>query len=379
MKDRVHLFRTRPDGDLTAPPRDRSAATRRNLVWSLPLLLLFLAACGGAEQFPQTWAEPRSDFARSIDGVWMLSVWLGLGVGVVTFAVLGYILFRFRYRPGQPEPEHVHGNTRLELAWTFVPALILAVLAVPTVQVIFETQAPPPEDALTVEVIGYQWWWEFRYPMGNDTVVTANEVHVPVGQTVELVMNSADVIHSFWIPQMGGKRDVIPRGPDRSRWNRLVFTPEEPGVYLGQCAEFCGESHALMKMRLVAHAPDDFAAWLRNEAAPAVPVAAADTALMAGEQIFRTAGCAGCHAIRGVDENGDATMVPAGMAQQGPDLTHLGRRQTIGAGILANNASNLANWIRDPDAIKPGVLMPGHPQLTNEQLRFLVAYMQSLD
>ncbi len=324
--------------------------------------MLFLAACGGAETFPQTSLDPASDYAQQIDGLQNLTIYLAYAVGLAVFLILAYILVHFRYQPGAPQPRQVHGNTTLELAWTLIPAVLIAIIAVPTVQTIFATQAPAPEGALEVEVIGFQWWWEFRYPLANgDTVVTANEIHVPVGTPVELKMTSRDVIHSFWIPQMGGKRDVIP-----GRINRIVFTPLEAGVYLGQCAEFCGESHALMKMRLVAHEPEEFAAWLDNEARPAVEPT--DSAVMVGRQLVTGGVCAGCHTIRGTN---------AQFGRLAPDLTHVARRMTIAAGILDNNAANLHRWINNPPEVKPGALMPP-PGLSEQELRYVVAYLQTL-
>lgn len=323
---------------------------------------LLLAGCGGAERFPQTSLDPASDYAQRVDSLQDLTIYLAFAVGLAVFVILTYILIHFRYQPGDPQPKQVHGNTRLELAWTLIPAVLIAVIAVPTVQTIFATQAEAPEGALEVEVYGFQWWWEFRYPLANgDTVVTANEIHVPVGTPVELKMTSRDVIHSFWIPQMGGKRDVIP-----GRINRIVFTPLEAGVYLGQCAEFCGESHALMKMRLVAHEPEEFAAWLENEARPAV--VPTDSAVLAGQQLVTGGVCAGCHTIRGTN---------ARFGRLAPDLTHVARRMTIAGGILENNAQNLHRWINNPPEVKPGALMPP-PGLSEQELRYVVAYLQTL-
>jgi cytochrome c oxidase subunit 2 len=324
--------------------------------------IAILAACGGAERFPQTSLDPRSDYAQQIDGLQDLTIYLAVAVGVVVFAVLAYILVHFRYQPDAPQPQQVHGNTRLELTWTLIPAVLIAIIAVPTVRTIFATQQDAPEGALTVDVNAFQWWWEFRYPLANgDTVVTANEVHVEVGRPVELRLRSRDVIHSFWIPQMGGKRDVVP-----GRVNRIVFTPLEAGVYLGQCAEFCGESHALMKMRLVAHEPAEFAAWLANEASPAV--APTDSSVMIGRQLVTAGVCAGCHTVRGTS---------AQFGRTAPDLTHIARRMTIAGGILDNNAENLHRWIDDPLAVKPGALMPD-TQLSEQELRYVVAYLQTL-
>jgi cytochrome c oxidase subunit II len=340
---------------------------RRSFAWlvgrAAPLALLAsVAGCAGADQFPQTSLDPKSDFALAIDRLWNLTLYMGVGVAVVVFVILAYILYRFRYRPDAPHPKQVHGNTSLELAWTLIPAILISIIAVPTVQTIFFTYREPPEDAITIDVVGYQWWWAFHYPLENgETVTTANEVHVPVGQPVHLRMTSADVIHSFWIPQMGGKRDVIP-----NRSTSIVFTPLEAGVYLGACAEFCGESHALMKMRLIAHEPEDFERWLANEARPAVEPT--DSALIIGRDLVTGGVCAGCHTVRGTN---------AQFARTAPDLTHMARRMTIGAGILENNAENMARWIDNAPAVKPGALMP-NMGLTEQEIRYIVAYLQSL-
>lgn len=353
-----------------ARPGDRSDRRTRSLIprpgfasrWLGAILLLTAAGCGDVERFPQTSLEPRSDLAEAIDGLWNLTLYLGVAVGVVTFSVLAYILFRFRYRPDSPQPKQVHGNTRLEIAWTLIPAILVSIIAVPTVQTIFFTYREAPADAVTIDVRGWQWWWEFRYPMANgDTVVTANEVHVPVGRPVHLRMTSVDVLHSFWIPQMGGKRDVVP-----GRVNELVFTPLEAGVYLGQCAEFCGESHALMKMRLIAHEPEDYERWLANEASPAVEPA--DSSIALGQQLVTGGVCAGCHTIEGTT---------AQFGRTAPNLTHLARRSTIAAGILDNNAENLMRWVGNAPSLKPGSLMPAMP-LSEQELRYVVAYLQSL-
>jgi cytochrome c oxidase subunit II len=352
-------------GSIASPSRVPSVLRRIRARWArlLPLAAVaLLGACGGTERFPQTSLEPRSDFAESIDQLQWLTIYLGVGVAVVVFAILAYILMRFRYQPGAPPPKQVHGNTQLELAWTLIPAVLIAIIAVPTVRTIFVTQAEAPEGSLPIDVIGYQWWWEFRYPLENgDTVVTANEVHVPVGRPVELRITAADVLHSFWIPQMGGKRDLIP-----NRINRIVFTPNEPGVYLGQCAEFCGESHALMKMRLIAHEPAEFERWLANEARPAIEPT--DSAVMIGRQLTTQGACAGCHIIDGT---------PAQFGRAGPNLTHMARRSTLAAGIMDNNAENLFHWIDRPQEIKPGALMPSLG-LSEQEIRYIVAYLQTL-
>jgi len=338
--------------------------------WHLAALAL-LAGCGEdhVRRYPQTTFHPTTEFARTSDFLFKLSLGLGIGVGVLVLGIMCWFLWKFRYHPGAGEPKQIHGNTRLEVAWTLIPALILAVIAVPTVKAIFETQQEPPANALTVEVIGKQWWWEFRYPQPNgDTVVTANEIHVPMGRPVHLVLKSDNVLHSFWVPQMGGKRDLI-----TNRVNHLVFTPEEPGVYYGQCAEFCGTSHSLMRMRLVAHTQAGFHQWLANEARPAVEPLPSDSAVALGKQLVTTGVCAGCHVIEGTPM----------AAHVGPSLTHFGRRRTVAGGIMENNAENLRRWITNAPYVKPGSKMPALGEhvggsLTDQQITYIIAYLQSL-
>lgn len=357
MKSRVqHQRRSR------GPRRSAPAAWFLRALGALPLLLA--SACGDTDTYPATWTDPRSDYARTLWDLQQLTNVLGVGVGVIVFLVLGYIMVRFRYRPGQPDPKQIHGSTRLELTWTLIPALLLAIIAVPTVRVIFATQQPAPPNALTIDVVGWQWWWEFKYPIAEgDTVITANEIHVPVGTPIELRMTSADVIHSFWVPQMFGKRDVIP-----NRINRINFTPEVPGLYYGVCVEFCGESHALMRFRLIAHSPEGFQQWLENERRPAAEPLPTDSAVIRGQQLATAGTCAGCHIIEGT---------PAQFGRAGPSLTHFGRRRTLAAGILENNAENLAAWLRNPPAMKPGARMP-NLNLSEEEISYLVAYLQTL-
>jgi cytochrome c oxidase subunit II len=363
MKSRVE--RSCPHRSSSSPLPDRPGNASPPRIRGLAALLLpfslLAAGCGGSETYPMTWTEPQSDFAHSLWGLQQLVNYLGVAVGILVTLLLIYIVVRFRWRPGMGEPEQIHGNTRLELAWTVFPAVLLAVIAVPTVRVIFASQEDPPPDAVTIDVIGHQWWWEFRYPLATgDTVITANEFHVPVGRPVHLRLTSADVLHNFWVPQMFGKRYNIP-----NRINHIIFTPQTSGMYLGQCAEFCGESHALMKKRMIAHPDGGFDRWLADQAAPAVePV---DSALILGRTLT-VQKCAACHIIRGTD---------AQFSRAGPDLTHFARRHTLAAGILDNNAANLAAWLRDPQALKPGALMP-NLGLTEDEIAYMVAYLQTL-
>ena len=406
------------------PKASRSAS--RCSSWVAPTVwvgLLVVAVLTGCEkEHPQTTLDPASEFARAIDDLFMLTVWLGAGVFVIVEALLLYIIFRFRRRPGtETVPEPVHGHTRLEIAWTIAPAIILVFIAVPTVRTIFLTQAEKPvPNALNVRVTAHQWWWEFEYP--DLDIVTANELHAPVGKTVNLALTSGDVIHSFWVPRLGGKRDVhpfhkmVPGQHSPVRFSRLWFTPEAPGTYPGQCAEFCGRSHAHMGLRVIAETEEDFAAWVANQqrpaasfpvgaaAAPGATRAAADTAAAAsatpggnggerpppqepaatpddsvartfaavgdparGAQLFARSACIACHTIEGTTAKG----------RIGPNLTHFGGRQMIAAELMANTPENLARWLRDPPAVKPGALMPPL-NLKEDQIADLVAYLHSL-
>lgn len=315
-----------------------------------------LAACGGP--FPQSALDPGSDFAWKLQRLFESIFLWAVVVFVIVEGALLIAIFKFRERPGGEAPRAVHGNTILEISWTLAPAVVLVLIAIPTIRTVWDVDRPPTADALLVEAIGHQWWWEFRYP--DLGIVTANELHVPVGQTIDVRLTSADVIHSFWFPRIGGKRDVIP-----GHENQVWFTVDSAGVYLGQCAEFCGLSHALMKMELVAEDPAGFAGWVaRQRSEASVP----DSALFAeGSQAFQRSGCIACHKIRGTTAQGVL----------GPDLTHVGSRRRIAAGILDNTPENLARWIRDPQAIKPGALMVV-PELDDDTIQQLVAYLRAL-
>jgi cytochrome c oxidase subunit II len=320
-------------------------------------LALTLALGGCAWDTPMSTVKPHSDYAHEILHVYGIITWVTLGIALIVGLGLAWVLTRFHARPGAPMPVQTRGHTLLEMAWTIGPALVLLGIAVPTIQVIFRTQAAPPRDALEVTVRGYQWWWEFQYP--SLKVVTANELHVPVGRPVALTLEGPDVIHSFWVPQLGGKRDVVP-----GRLNRLTFTAETPGEYRGQCAEFCGVSHANMGMRVIVDTDEAFARWVAAQKAESAEPAAGPAA--DGKAIFAGSACVGCHTIRGVS---------AGTL--GPDLTTFGSRHTLAAGILPTTVDNVAAWIKDPAAIKPSAKMPALG-LTDEQARAVATYLIGL-
>jgi len=334
------------------------ARTRlRTLFLLLGILALATSCSWSLWDSPMTTVRPRSDFGRWIDEIFMLISWTTLGIFILVEGALVYVCWRFRDRPGAPIPKQIHGHTALELSWTVAFAVVLVIIGIPTVQVIFRTQEAPAATALRVEVVGHQWWWEFKYPGLN--VTTANEVHLPIGQTAAFHLNAPDVIHSFWIPALGGKRDVVPH-----RVNQLILTPEAPGEYIGQCAEYCGTSHANMRFRAIVHAKGEFEEWIKLQQAP--PVESADPLAQQGKEIFGKSACVGCHTIAGVS---------AGLI--GPNLTHFASRRTFAGSMMATTADNLVKWIEDPAHMKPGALMP-NLGMAGDQSKALGAYLLSL-
>jgi cytochrome c oxidase subunit II len=379
----------------------RNSRPRQVVVAACCLVVLaILAACSGA--YPNSTFSRHTDFARELTDLWWRSLMFwGTLVFVIVEGILIVAIVRFRRRPGSPEPEHVHGNTVLELTWTLAPALILALIAVPTIRTIFKTQAPAPAGSLEVQVTGHQWWWEFSYPELG--VTTANELYLPTGRSVNFTLRTNDVIHSFWIPQLGGKRDAV-----SNRTNHMWFTTDSTGIaaYNGSCNEYCGASHANMRFRVFTVSPEDFDRWVAHQKTPAAfgatttqPVAATpgsvpggggnvagapsplaatasepytfprdqvpdfvmprtpipagltfpDNLLAAGDpqqgmQIYSRSICIGCHRIRGN---------PMSVGVIGPDLTHVASRLTIAAGIYPNDAKHLALWIKNARRMKP--------------------------
>jgi cytochrome c oxidase subunit 2 len=307
---------------------------------------------------------PASTPAKTIFG---LSVFVLVVTGVI-FLVVGtllvYSIVRFRGKTADAgrEPAQVYGSTQIELAWTVIPVLIVAVLFLATARVIHAIQdAPRPAAALDVTVIGHQYWWEFRYPKLG--IVTANEMHIPVSDPAHptptfMKLLSADTDHSFWVPELGGKTDLIP-----NRVNQMWMDPPRPGIYLGQCAQYCGTQHAKMLLRVSVDRPADFDAWVRAQQQAAVQ----DEKVLVGKRVFETTSCINCHAVSGTVANG----------RFGPDLAHLMSRSTIASGAAENTAASLRLWIQNPDAIKPGSLMPAM-KLSDADLDALVVYLGTL-
>lgn len=322
---------------------------------STALLVLLLSAC--AADAPQDVLRPEGPISRTQDRLWDITFFVAVVVFVIVEGALVYALIRYRRRPGR-EAADFHGNTRVEVVLTVVPALILAALAVPTVKTIFDLSARPTGDVLEVTVTGHQFWWRYEYPQFK--VTTANELHIPVGRPIYITIKGADVIHSFWVPRLGGKQDVVP-----GRINYLTLRADKPGAYMGQCTEFCGLSHANMRLRVIAHTEQDFRDWVAEQQLPAAP-AQGDLEVQ-GEKLFLEGQCVNCHAVLGTEAAG----------QSGPDLTHFASRQTFAGAMFVNNAENLAAWIRDPSAVKPGAQMPDYGH-TDAEIRALVAYLMTL-
>jgi cytochrome c oxidase subunit II len=329
--------------------------------------LLAASLCFGAPQNPSqvpSIFDPHSTPAESIYHLshFVLSI-TGL-IFAVVFTLLTYVVVKYRKRPGDPdrEPTQVYGSTQIELAWTVIPILIVVVLFLATARVIHSVQdAPKPASALELTAIGHQFWWEFRYPQFG--VVTANELHIPVSDAARprptfLTLLSADTDHSFWVPQLAGKTDLIP-----NRVNHMWMDPYQTGIFLGQCAQYCGMQHAKMLLTVYVDTSNDFDAWVRAQQQPAVR----DENVTAGRRIFESTACINCHAIGGSVADG----------RFGPDLTHLMSRRTIASGAAENTKANLRLWIQSPDAIKPGSLMPAM-QLSNADLDALVDYLVTL-
>src|SRR6201988_588817 len=308
--------------------------------------------------------RPLSQPAQEIKETSILVLALCTVIFIVVAGLLVYGLIRFRHRAGDEarEPPQVYGSNQIELAWTVLPILIVFVLILVTSRTIADIQnRKPTTGSVNATVVGHQWWWEIRYPELG--IVTANELHVPAStegnhRPTFLKLQSADVAPSFWVPQLAGKTDLIP-----NRENLMWIAPSEPGTYLGNCAEYCGTQHARMLIRVVVHTREDFERWVKAQQQPAV----ADTSASEGRKIFFANSCLSCHAIRGTSAKGVF----------GPDLTHLMSRQTLASGAALNSHDTLRAWIRDPQQVKIGCLMP-NMQLSDKEVDQIVAYLETL-
>jgi cytochrome c oxidase subunit 2 len=283
---------------------------------------------------------------------------------VTVFTLLVYVVVRYRRKGSNDghEPPQVYGSNQVELAWTVIPVLIVVALFMATARVIADIQkAAPPPTAIEVVAVGHQFWWEFRYP--GLKVVTANELHVPVSDPTHptptfIKLLSADTDHSFWVPRLAGKTDLIP-----NLVNSMWIDPHEAGLYLGQCAQYCGTQHAKMLLRVYVQPREEFDHWIQAQQQPAH----VNDAVAEGRRVFERTACINCHAVAGTPANG----------RFGPDLTHLMSRDTIAAGAAQNTHENLRLWIKDPSAIKPGSLMPAMG-MSDHDLNALTAYLETL-
>lgn len=340
----------------------RLGYTRVALLFHLALSAASFAQSPGA-QVPNIF-RPSSTPADAIHGLSLFVLVITSLIFVVVCSLLVYAIVRFRHRGSndQPEPPQVYGSNQMELAWTVVPVLIVLVLFFATARVIHSVQdAVPPPDAIQVIAIGHQYWWEYHYPALG--IVTANELHVPVSDPAHptptfVKLLSADTNHSFWIPQLAGKTDLIP-----NRINSIWIDPHETGMYVGQCAQYCGTQHAKMLLRVYVDTPEQFAKWVTAEKLSASP----SDRVIAGRKIFEKTACINCHTVSGTVADG----------RFGPDLTHLMSRETIASGAALNSHENLKLWIHDPASLKPGSLMPAM-NLNDQDLEAVTAYMESL-
>lgn len=351
--------------------------------YALPTALVLLAVSGCAFDGPRSTLDPVAYVAREQMELFTFTFQLSLFVMAIVVGVLAYALIRYRHAGKKELPNQTHGSVPLEVTWTLIPVIIVVLIAVPTVRTIFETEqrVEPTSEDLIVNVRGYQWWWAFEYPEYG--IVTANELHVPRGRRVVLNLTSMDVLHSFWVPKLAGKRDLIP-----NQDNQLWFTTDEDtptGIYLGHCAELCLGAHAYMRMRVMVDEPQEFEGWVESfqdegaqqvQASGTLDVGGVTGSVDEGRVLFGQKGCAGCHTIEGYYPGvtiGDPDF---------PNLTNFGQRTTIAAGVLENTPENLARWLRDPQEVKPTNYMPTlwseDDPLREEQIADLVAYLLSL-
>jgi len=356
------------------PPYHRSVKPRSMTIWSaVPAVVALSPVSAFADwgvgksnsKFPQPdLFAPVSTPAHDIETLAWFAITICAGIALIVGGILLYGIIAYRVRRGDDgsEPPQVYGSNPIEFAWIVIPLLIVFVLILTTARTIYSIQGRPrPPGALTVHIIGHQWWWEVRYPSLN--ITTANEIHVPLSEPSNdnptfLDLESADVAHSFWVPQLAGKTDVIP-----NRKNTMWIDPHKAGTYLGQCAEFCGTEHALMLLRVVVEPPAQWQQWVASQQKPAVH----EPSAAHGRRVFESTACVNCHTVQGTVASG----------RFGPDLTHIMSRETIAAGAAVNTPEHLKIWIRDPDLIKPGALMPAM-NLNGHDLDDVAGYLASL-
>lgn len=369
----------------------RGAVMRLSVLFSL--LLMVGAAVAPAligAQSPYSTISPQSPQANEIQDLYKLVFWLSLIVFVGVQLAIVYTSLRFRRRSDEEErPAQVHGNKTLEIVWTIIPAIVLLLIFIPTVRTIYAFDDETKNGDYEIEVYGKQWWWEVHYTKPDEVVgiVTGNEIRVPEGQRVVFKLYTNNVIHSFWVPQLMGKMDLIP-----GHENRIAIDTDNVGYYYGQCAEFCGDSHALMRFKVIVEPQEQFDQWVEGWKAGPGPAAAEYAADGDVAQVPPSFGlCLACHQVEGTN----ASIAPEGIAQPaltedggpgsaktaGPNLTLFGCRTTIAAGVFSNTPENLARWLHDPGSVKPGNYMATvieEGTLSEDQITELVGYLESL-
>ena len=351
-------------------------------------LLLFVIACNSDS--PQSTFDPHGPIAELQKNLFMFTFWIAVVVFIIVEGGILYLTFKYRKKDDKL-PVQTHGNLKLEITWTIIPAIIVVIIAIPTVLAIWETQVmPEEEDSLVIEAVGHQWWFEFKYP--TEEVVTANELHLPEDKDVIVNLRSQDVLHSFWIPKIAGKVDMVP-----NHENQIYIKADEPGLYYGQCAEFCGIAHAMMRFRVIVHTPEDYQSWLDEmRTPPAKLVSGSDED--EGRKLF-VGNCSMCHTYDSYKKGAYTKEITSQYNRweewkkdkensaivSAPNLTHYGNRITIAAGIKENNLENLVKWIENPDEIKIGTRMKNHAaiyrdesQLSNEEINQIAKYLLSL-
>ena len=305
--------------------------------------------------FGLTSLDPQSPGARAICHLWFIALLVFGTIFVLVSGTVFYSLVRYRWREGELDPKQLAGNKTVEIIWTAIPFLVVLGLFAETARTM-NLSDPPPAPKPDLIVVGHQWWWEIRYP--DTGVVTANEIHIPVGKPFSIRLDSVDVLHEFWVPQLGRKMTTVP-----GHINNIWMEADRPGSYLGVCSEFCGTQHAWMHFLVVAESQAQYDAWTKAQLQSALP--AVNDAEAKGLALFEKLTCIDCHAVNGL-------KAPA---RVGPDLTHFGSRKFLGAGVVENTPRNLRAWLQDPQKIKPGVEMPNF-NLTGEQLDELTAYFE---
>ena len=379
MTKRGFLPRPQTPSDRLSPTevtgrRHRSRVSRVLARGGIGLLAVGLSACSlvEVEDAPLDSLDPQGLFARKIDDLFWPVFWIAAAIFVLVQGAILVAVFVFRDRGHDQEPRQVHGSPRLEVLWTVIPAVILAAVAIPTVRTIFDL-TECGEEAMTVEVIGHQWWFEYRYP--EEGIETGSVLVIPIGREVCARLTSDDVIHSFWVPQLNGKRDQVP-----GQTTLLRLQADQPGEYWGQCAEFCGLSHSLMRTRVQAVIEAEFDEWVAGQQTPAVPPEEGSKAA-AGLEVFQARGCTQCHTVDYGPDSDLTNLVPE-EAFSGPDLTHFASRRVFAGASLPQQGETyregLTRWLADPPAVKPGSFMP-NLGVTQREIDSLIAWLETLE